>query len=109
MSCLAHAAQLGRMKEALDARNATAALIGGGTVLSARLATRWLKLPWPVLHDPDRAVYRAYGFERMLGVYQQSGTVVVDAAGMRLFQERGANPRKALPRAAILEALDRDA
>ena len=102
-----HAAQLGRMEQDLEDRGATALVIGGGTALAARLATRWLKLPYPVLHDPGREVYRAYDFERLLGVYQQSGTVVVGADGTILFECRGANPQKALPRSEVLAALDR--
>ncbi|HUF69779.1 MAG TPA: hypothetical protein VMM79_14140 [Longimicrobiales bacterium] len=94
------------MKPDLDDRNATAAVIGGGTALAARLATRWLNLPYPILHDPDRATYSAYGFERLLGIYQQSGTIVIGADGGILLEEQGANPRKALPAARILRALD---
>lgn len=105
MSCLAHAAQLGRMKDELDKRNATALVIGGGTRLAAGLATRWLNLPYPVLHDPERAVYEAYGSERLLGIYQQSGTVVVDADGNIILERITSNPRRALPMADILQAL----
>jgi peroxiredoxin len=93
------------MKPDLDDRNATAAVIGGGTALAARLATRWLNLPYPILHDPDRAVYEAYGSERLLGIYQQSGTVVVDADGNIILERITSNPRRALPMAAILKAL----
>lgn len=94
------------MKPDLDDRNATAAVIGGGTALAARLATRWLNLPYPILHDPDRVAYTAYGFERLLGIYQQSGTIVIGADGGILLEEQVANPRKALPAARILRALD---
>ena len=106
MQCLGHAVQLGRMKEDLESRNATALLIGGGTALAARLATRWLKLPFPVLHDPEREVYRAYGFERVIGLVQQSGTVVVDAGGSIVYERRGANPQHALMRDEVLAALE---
>lgn len=105
MSCLAHAAQLGRIKDELDKRNATALVIGGGTRLGARLATRWLRLPYPVLHDPERAVYEAYGSKRLLGIYQQSGTVVVDADGNIILERITSNPRRALPMDDILQAL----
>jgi hypothetical protein len=102
-----HAAQLGRMKEDLDSRNATAAVIGGGMEVAARLATRLLHLPYPVLHDPERITYAAYGFDRLLGIYQQSGTVIVSADGRIAFEQQVANPQKALPRAEILAVLDR--
>lgn len=109
MSCLMHAAQLGRMKQALDRRDATALIIGGGNALTAKLATRWLKLPYPVLIDSDRGVYGDYGFERLLGIYQQSGTVVVGADGTILFEWQGANPQKAFPRTEVLAVLDEHA
>lgn len=105
MSCLAHAVQLGRMKEALDERNATALVVGGGTRLAVRLATRWLGLPYPVLHDPERSVYEAYGSQRLLGIYQQSGTVAVGADGRIVLEHITSNPRNALPIDEILDAL----
>lgn len=100
-----HAAQLGRMKKALDERNATALVVGGGTRLAAQLATRWLNLPYPVLHDPAREVYDAYGSDRLLGIYQQSGTVVIDAEGRILLEHITSNPRNALPADEILRVL----
>jgi peroxiredoxin len=93
------------MQDALEKRNATALVIGGGTRLGARLATRWLRLPYPVLHDPERITYEAYGSERLLGIYQQSGTVVVDADGRIVLERITSNPRRALPMAEILRAL----
>jgi peroxiredoxin len=94
------------MKTDLDQRNATALIIGGGSRLSLKLATRWLKSPYPVLHDPDRSVYRAFGLERVLGIIQQSGTVVVGADGKILLSCGGANPVNALSPEAVLTALE---
>jgi len=105
MSCLAHAAQLGRMKDELERHNAIAIVIGGGTELAATLATRWLKLPWPILRDPERAAYRAYGLDRSLGLIQQSGTMVVDAEGILRYAHGGLNPQAAFPRDQVLAAL----
>ena len=93
------------MKDELERRNARAIVIGGGTELAATIATRWLKLPWPILRDPERAVYRAYGLERSLGLIQQSGTMVVDAEGILRYAHGGLNPGTAFPRAGILAAL----
>jgi hypothetical protein len=65
-----------------------------------------LNLPYPILHDPDRATDCACSFERLLGIYHQSGTIVIGAHGGILLEEQVANPRKALPAARILRALD---
>ncbi len=94
------------MRSELERRNATALVIGGGPSLSLRLATRWLDSPYPVLHDPDRAVYRAFGLDRALGLIQRSGTVVVDAGGVIRYSHGGANPVDAFPRGRVLDALE---
>lgn len=94
------------MKEELERRDARVLVIGGGTAMAARMAARLLRLPFPVLHDPDRTVYRAYGFERKLGMIQQSGTVVVDREGILRYRTAGVNPFDALDRTALLAALD---
>ena len=94
------------MSRELEQRNATALIIGGGPGLSLRLATRWLKSPWPLLHDAERSVYRAYGLEKALGLIQQSGTVVIDAQGTVRLSHGGLNPASAFPRAEVLKALE---
>lgn len=94
------------MSSELEQRNATALILGGGSALSLRLATRWLRSPWPVLHDPERNVYRAYGLEKTLGLVQQSGTVVIDADGTVRLSHGGLNPANAFPRAEVLTALE---
>lgn len=94
------------MKNELEHRNATALIIGGGPALSLRLATRWLRSPWPVLHDPERSVYRAYGLEKALGLVQHSGTVVIDEEGTVRLCHSGLNPANAFPRAEVLTTLE---
>jgi peroxiredoxin len=106
MQCLGHAAQLGRMKDELDRRDTTVLIIGGGSAVFANMAARFLDSPWPLLLDAGRAVGRAYGFGRALGVIQQSGTVLVDRDGIVRNVVSGLNPYRALDRAALLEALD---
>jgi len=94
------------MRSDLERRNATALIIGSGPILSVRLVTRLLKSPWPVLHDPERTVYRAFGLEKVFGLLQHSGTVVVDAAGTVRMSRGGLNPANAFSRNELLEALD---
>jgi peroxiredoxin len=106
MTCLGHAAQLARMDEELKQRNAVALMLGGGTALAAKLAVRWLKPPFAVLRDPERAVYRAYGLDKALGILQESGTIVIDEQGRIRFAQSSANPRAAFPAERVLAALD---
>ena len=94
------------MKKQLDSLDATALIVGGGPALSARLATRWLNTPYPVLHDPERAVYRAYGFDRAIGIVQRSGTVVIDGNGVVRLAHGGANPMDALRQEEMVRVLE---
>jgi len=94
------------MSDDLAERGAHALVIGGGTAAAARMAGRLLKTPFPILHDPERDVYRAYGFGRRMGVIQQSGTVLVDRDGIIRYAERGLNPFEALDPGALLRVLE---
>jgi len=95
------------MKNEIDALGAAVIVIGGGPELSHRLATRWLRLPWPVVRDADRSVYRRYGLLRTLGLIQHSGTFVVDADGVLQYAHGGLNPWDALRPAEVIATLRR--
>jgi peroxiredoxin len=95
------------MKDVLDSLGATVVVIGSGPVLSLRLATRWLRLPWPIVRDPDRSVYRQYGLARPLGLIQQSGTFVVDRDGILRYAHGGLNPWDALRQDEVVAILRR--
>jgi peroxiredoxin len=84
------------MKSVLDSLDTTAIVIGSGLPLAHRLATRWLRLPWPVVRDPDRGVYRAFGLTRALGLIQASGTFIIDPDGIVRYANAGLNPGNAL-------------
>jgi peroxiredoxin len=71
-------------------------VIGGGGRTRTSLAARMLNVPFPILADPHRHVYRAYGFERIIYLIQRSGTVVIDRAGIVRHVRGGANPYGAL-------------
>lgn len=93
------------MKDELDSLDATVVVIGSGPVLSQKLATRWLRLPWPVVRDPDRGVYRKYGLARALGLIQRSGTFVVDPDGILRYAHGGLNPYDALRKDEVVTTL----
>jgi peroxiredoxin len=102
-----HAAQLGRMQDELNGRDTDVLIIGGGGRRRAALAARLLRSPYPILADPDRAVYRAYGFERIAYLIQRSGTVLIDRGGTVRYVRDSANPQGALDRDELLDRIRR--
>lgn len=66
-----------------------------------------LQLPFPVLSDPNREVFRAYDLpSRLWSLGQRPGTVVIDRAGMIRWAYLGSQQWETAPVAAILAALD---
>jgi peroxiredoxin len=57
-------------------------IVGGGSVSAAQALARRLKTALPVLADQDRSVYARYDLGRALGLWQRSGTAVIDAHGV---------------------------
>jgi peroxiredoxin len=92
MTCRGHAAQLGRIYPELKSRETDVLLIGGGTAAGAAGLARALKLPFPVLADPDRAVYDRFGLDKVLFI-QRSATVLVDKKRVIRYILRATNPR----------------
>jgi len=106
--CLWHAAQLGREfpADAPEAPEGPLVLgIGPGGDRAAAVAARALRLDYPLHGDPRGVVYRRFGYRTVLGVIQQSGTIVVDRRGIVRVAHRTSNPATALPLDAVREAL----
>ncbi len=85
--------------------------IGPRGQAAAVLAAEKMGVPFPVLADPGRQAYRAYGFTKSLWVIQQSGVVVIDREGVVRYVHRTTNPQKSLDEQALfrhLEALKGD-
>ena len=59
---------------------------------AARVAGQ-LTLPFPVLADPPRAIYRRYGLNKVLLAIQRSGTFLIDKQGRVRYIEQGAVPQ----------------
>jgi peroxiredoxin len=64
-----------------------------------------LRGEFPVLADPDRRAFRAFGFGRKLLFIQQSGIVVVDREGALAYQRRSTAPRGAFDPAELMKAV----
>jgi peroxiredoxin len=104
MTCRGHAAQLGRIYPELKSRDTDVLLIGGGNVAAAAGLARALKLPFPVLADPDRAVYASFGLDKMLFI-QRSATVLIDKKKTIRYILRATNPRSSFDKDELLKAI----
>lgn len=72
-----------------------------------------LKVPFPVLADPERAVYRAYDLDRVAFVIQRTASVIVDRQGVIRYIKRATNPMQWLQEGrellAFVEGLESEA
>ena len=96
------------MYEQLRARETEVLVIGGGNRKGAeRLAAR-LKLPFPVLvdPDPDRAVYRRYGLDKVLIVLQRSGTFLIDKQGIVRYIHQVTNPQASVEKEELMREVE---
>jgi alkyl hydroperoxide reductase subunit AhpC len=64
-----------------------------------------LGLSFPLFGDPRLNVFSLFGYERVLAIVRQSGTVVIDRQGVVAMLHRTANPFDALPFDEVLRTL----
>ena len=64
-----------------------------------------LGLSFPLFGDPRLNVFSLFGYERVLAIVRQSGTVAIDREGVVAMLHRTANPFDALPFDEVLRAL----
>ena len=69
-------------------------VILGDTPESARKYAERLKAPFPVLADPDRAVYHSFDLEKAYIVIQRTASVIVDRHGLIQYLKRATNPQQ---------------
>lgn len=97
---------MGRLNPQIEAKGAKVLVIGPRGGSAAALAARKMGAPYPVLADPSRQAYRAYGFTKSLWIIQQSGTVLVDRDGVVRYLHRSTNPQKSLDAPTLLQHLE---
>lgn len=72
-----------------------------------------LKVPFPVLADPERVVYRAYDLDRVAFVIQRTASVIVDRQGVIRYIKRATNPMQWLQESrellAFVEGMESEA
>jgi len=83
--CRQQATQLRDAYAEFQKRGIAVVAVGVGSVQDAADLKAWLKLPFPVLADPEQAAYRAYGLGR--GSVTQLANPKVFAAGFKAMRE----------------------
>jgi peroxiredoxin Q/BCP len=106
LQCQAHVAELRRLFDQLRALNTTVLVIGGGSAKDAKRIAMMFRVPFHVLADPDRAVYRDYGLHKVLFAIQRSGTFLIDLDGQIVYVQRVTNPTASLDKVALLKAIE---
>lgn len=92
MQCRAHVSQLGKLYEQLKEAGADVIVILGDTLEKANEYAKILKLPFPVLSDPAREVYRMYELDKYFLLVQRTASIVVDREGRVKYLKRTTNP-----------------
>ena len=92
MQCRAHVSQLAKLYEPIKEADAEVVVILGDTLEKAKRYVDALKLPFPVLSDPERDVYRTYELEKYFYLVQRTASIVVDQEGIVKYLKRTTNP-----------------
>jgi peroxiredoxin len=92
VQCRAHVAQLGRMMEQFREAGAEIIVILGDGLERAKQYAEILKLPFPVLSDPQREVYHLYELEKYFSLFQRTASIVVDKNGIVQYLKRTTLP-----------------
>ena len=67
-------------------------VILGDTLERARRYAEILKTPFPILVDPDRALYHRFELTKNFIGIQRTASVIVDQNGMIVYLKRSTNP-----------------
>ena len=96
---------MGRLNDQIAGYGTATLVIGPRGQTAAKLAAEKMEAPFPVLADPGRQAYRAYGFTKSLWVIQQSGSILLDKEGIVRYVRRSTNPQNSFDEAEMLKAL----
>ncbi len=91
MQCRTHVAQLGRLNQEFIQAGAQILVILGEDLENARSYADLLKTPFPVLADPQRAVYHLYGLEKGVFGLQRTASIILDQDGLIHYIKRRIN------------------
>ncbi|MDP1547761.1 MAG: peroxiredoxin family protein [Anaerolineales bacterium] len=90
--CRTHVAQLGKMHEKFREAGAEIIVILGEDMEKAKEYAEGIELPFPILCDPDRAVYNLYELEKYFLLFQRTASLVVDKDGIVRYLKRTTMP-----------------
>ncbi len=92
MQCRTLVAQLGRTNDEYVKAGAQVLVVLGDDLERARRYAETLKAPFPVLADPERAVYHRFELTKNFIGLQRTAAVVVDKDGVIRYLKRVYNP-----------------
>ncbi len=81
-------------------------MIGPRGQTAAKLAAEKMGAPFPVLADPGRQAYRAYGFTKSFWVIQKSGWILLDKDGIVRHTSRSTNPQNSFGETVLMKVLE---
>ncbi|MCA2001711.1 MAG: peroxiredoxin family protein [Chloroflexi bacterium] len=90
--CRTHVAHLGELYEKFREANTEVIVILGENETKSRAYAENLRLPFPILCDPDRAVYHLYELEKYFLLFQRTASLVVDKEGVVRYLKRTTVP-----------------
>ena len=90
--CRTHVTQLGRMYDQFRNADTEIIVILGEDVHKAKEYADGINLPFPILADPDRAVYNLYELEKYFLLFQRTASLVVDKGGIVRYLKRTTVP-----------------
>jgi peroxiredoxin len=90
--CRTHVAHLGRMYSQFREAGTEVIVILGEGPEKARQYAEEIGLPFPILCDPDRAVYHLYELEKYFLLFQRTASLVVDKDGVVRYLKRTTVP-----------------
>jgi thioredoxin-dependent peroxiredoxin len=94
--CQAHVRRLKAIYPELQKAGSQVLVVAGGTLEQAQTLERQMQLPFPVLADPERQSYAAFGLDKIFGLWQKSGTVIADKNGTVKLVHGTGNPGASL-------------
>ncbi|MCC6259232.1 MAG: peroxiredoxin family protein [Anaerolineales bacterium] len=92
IQCRIHVAHLGKLYQQFQAAGTEIIVILGEGVEKSRKFAESLKLPFPILADPDRRVYLLYELEKYFSLFQRTASLVVDQSGIVRYLKRTTIP-----------------
>lgn len=90
--CRTHVAHLGQLYEQFRESGTEIIVILGEGMKKAREYAESIGLPFPILCDPDRAVYHLYELEKYFLLFQRTASLVVDKDGVVRYLKRTTVP-----------------